>query len=155
HTYSSATSTTDEQLNFNMSKVYFFSEDTDFRLKQKIAVRQWIKETARTEGFRTGELNVIFCSDTYLLALNKQYLSHDTFTDIVTFSNNNHAHTLSGDVFISIDRVRENAAKFGVDERDELHRVIIHGILHLCGYGDKGRGEKKRMTEKEDFYLSK
>lgn len=137
-----------------MSNIHFFSEDTDFRPKQKIAIRQWIKKTAGAEGFKTGEISVILCSDAHLLAINKQYLNHDTFTDIVTFDNSDHEDTLAGDIFISIDRVRENAATFGVDERDELHRVIIHGILHLCGYGDKSRDEKKRMTEKEDFYLS-
>lgn len=138
-----------------MSNVYFFSEDTDFQPRQKMATRRWIKEAARAEGFRIGEINVVFCSDAYLLTLNNQYLNHDTFTDIVTFDNSDRQGTLAGDIFISIDRVRENAVKFGVDERDELHRVVIHGILHLCGYGDKGRDEKKKMTEKENFYLDR
>jgi probable rRNA maturation factor len=90
-----------------------------------------------------------------LLAVNKQYLQHDTYTDIVTFDNSEQAEVIAGDIFISIDRVQENAAKFGVAEPDELHRVIIHGILHLCGYGDKKKEDKARMTEKEDFYLAR
>ncbi len=137
-----------------MRNIHFFSEDIDFRPKQKIAIRQWIKTTATAEGFRTGEINLILCSDAYLLDINKQYLNHDTFTDIVTFGNSEDEGVIAGDIFISIDRIRENAAKFGVEERDELHRVIIHGILHLCGYGDKKKGEKEVMTAKEDFYLA-
>ncbi|WP_257667397.1 rRNA maturation RNase YbeY [Parapedobacter tibetensis] len=138
-----------------MSNIYFFSEDTDFQPKQKINIRQWIKETTRAEGFKTGEISIILCSDPYLLTINKQYLNHDTLTDIVTFDHHEKQGTIAGDIFISVDRVRENAEKFGVAVRDELHRVIIHGILHLCGYGDKSKKEKEIMREKEDFYLAK
>ena len=137
-----------------MRNIQFFSEDSDFQPKQKTAIRQWIKESALAEGFKIGEISIILCSDAYLLDINKQYLNHDTFTDIVTFDNSEKAGTIAGDIFISIDRIRENAKKFGVEEQDELHRVIIHGILHLCGYGDKKKAEKKLMTEKEDFYLN-
>jgi len=98
---------------------------------------------------------VVLCSDAYLLAINQQYLHHDTYTDIVTFDNSGRGDTIEGDIFISIDRVAENARKFAVPERDELHRVIIHGILHLCGYGDKKKADKALMTGKEDFYLSR
>lgn len=138
-----------------MRNIRFFSEDTDFQPKQKGAIRQWISESAMAEGFRTGEINIVFCSDAYLLDINRQYLNHDTFTDIVTFDASEHEWVIAGDIFISIDRIRENAGKFGVPERDELHRVIIHGILHLCGYRDKKKAEKAQMTEKEDFYLIK
>ena len=137
-----------------MRNIQFFSEGIDFQPKQKTAIRQWIKESALAEGFKTGEISIILCSDTYLLDINKQYLNHDTFTDIVTFDNSEKAGTIAGDIFISIDRIRENAKKFGVEEQDELHRIIIHGILHLCGYGDKKKTEKTLMTEKEDFYLN-
>jgi len=137
-----------------MSNVYVFSEDTDCQPRQKMAIRRWIREAAGAEGFRIGEINVVLCSDAYLLALNNQYLNHDTFTDIVTFDHSEQEALLMGDIFISIDRVRENAPKFGVSQTDELHRVLIHGILHLCGYGDKGKKEKALMTEKEDFYLA-
>lgn len=137
-----------------MNNIHFFSEDTKFQLRQKTVVRQWIVESARAEGFKVGEISIIFCSDNYLLEINRQYLNHDTFTDIVTFDHSEQEALLMGDIFISIDRVRENAPKFGVSQTDELHRVLIHGILHLCGYGDKGKKEKALMTEKEDFYLA-
>ncbi|MBK1442160.1 rRNA maturation RNase YbeY [Parapedobacter sp. ISTM3] len=138
-----------------MGQILFFSEDTTYRLKHKIALRIWIKDTAESEGFRVGDINVVICSDAYLLAINRQYLQHDTFTDIVTFDHSDREGVIAGDVFISIDRIHENATKFGVTERDELHRVIIHGILHLCGYRDKKKAEKAQMTEKEDFYLAR
>lgn len=138
-----------------MRNIQFFSEDTDYKPKRKIALRAWITETIRTEGYKTGEVNIVVCSDAYLLAINRQYLQHDTYTDIVTFDSREVADVIAGDIFISIDRVRENAAKFGVSEADELHRVIIHGILHLCGYGDKKKKDKALMTEKEDFYLAR
>jgi len=138
-----------------MGNSYFFTEDTDYRLRQKIALRKWIEETAKAEGFKTGEISIVLCSDVYLLRINQQYLNHDTYTDIVTFDNSDEEEVIAGDIFISIDRVRENAAKFGVSEQDELHRVIIHGILHLCGYGDKKKAEKAVMTAKEDYYLAR
>ncbi|RQP15354.1 MAG: rRNA maturation RNase YbeY [Parapedobacter sp.] len=138
-----------------MRNILFFSEDTDFQPNQKTAIRQWIKESAVAEGFRAGEISLIFCSDAYMLEINKQYLNHDTYTDIVTFDTSEAEEIIAGDIFISIERVRENAEKFGVSVRDELHRVIIHGILHLCGYRDKKKAEKALMTKKEDYYLSK
>jgi len=134
--------------------VHFFSEDTFYDLKQKVLVRNWIKDTILAEGFRLADLNFIFCSDEYLLDINKQYLNHDTYTDIITFDNSDEEKLIVGDIFISIDRVLENAAKFHVDERDELHRVMIHGTLHLLGYPDKGAKAKKIMTAREDHYLS-
>ena len=137
-------------------KIHFFSEDIEFKPEQKSHVRQWIKETIREEGFKkTGELNFIFCSDDYLLDINREYLNHHTLTDIITFDNSETDDTISGDVFISITRVNENARTFGVSERDELHRVIIHGVLHLCGYTDKNRSQKEEMTAKENYYLAK
>ncbi|MFC7525467.1 rRNA maturation RNase YbeY [Parapedobacter sp. GCM10030251] len=138
-----------------MRNIHFFSEDTDYKPKHKTALRAWIKETLDTEGYKAGEINIILCSDAYLLTINRQYLQHDTYTDIVTFDNSDAVGIIAGDIFISIERVRENAAKFGVSEADELHRVIIHGMLHLCGYGDKKKEDKMRMTEKEDFYLAR
>lgn len=138
-----------------MGHIHFFTEDTPYKIGQKLLLKQWIKATVAAERFRVGEISIIVCSDAYLLAINTQYLRHDTYTDIVTFDNSDRDDTIAGDVFVSIDRVRENAVKFGVPERDELHRVIIHGILHLCGYGDKKKGEKALMTEKEDFYLER
>ncbi len=135
--------------------VHFFSEDLVFTLKQKTHVRNWIKSTITEEGFKLAELNYIFCSDPYLLTINQQYLNHDTFTDIITFDNSEVEKEITGDIFISIDRIRENAVKFKVPFEDELHRVIIHGTLHLLGYPDKTKAAKAIMTQKEDEYLAK
>ncbi|NEU09123.1 rRNA maturation RNase YbeY [Flavihumibacter sp. R14] len=134
--------------------IHFFSEDIEFTLKQKLLVRSWIKDTILAEGYRLSELNYIFSSDNYLLELNKQYLNHDTYTDIITFDNSETPKLITGDIFISIDRVRENSSKFSVNEWDELHRVMIHGALHLLGYPDKGAVAKKLMTSRENHYLS-
>ena len=101
------------------------------------------------------ELTYVFCSDAYLLPMNQQYLDHDTYTDIITFDNSEVEGDIVGDIFISVERVRENAAKFNITETDELHRVIIHGALHLLGYTDKSVVTKKKMTQKEDECLAK
>jgi len=139
-----------------MSTINFFAEETDFKPKEKQKIRQWVLDTTKSEGFKKiTELNFTFCSDAYLLEINKQYLQHDTFTDIVTFDSSEDDDIIAGDIFISIDRIQENASKFKVAERDELHRVIIHGVLHLCGYPDKKPEDKKLMTSKEDEYLGK
>ncbi|MEO6978348.1 MAG: rRNA maturation RNase YbeY [Mucilaginibacter sp.] len=138
-----------------MPAIQFFEEDITYTLKQKTAVRQWVTDTIIAEGYKLKELTYIFCSDSYLLQINQQYLNHDTYTDIVTFDNSDIAKTIVGDIFISIDRIRENAGKFSHTEADELHRVIIHGALHLLGYKDKSPADKKKMTLKEDFYLNK
>lgn len=135
--------------------IHFFSEDLEFTLKQKTNVRNWIKSTIIAEGYALDELNFIFCSDAYLLTINQQYLDHDTYTDIITFDNSEEEDRITGDIFISVERVRENANHFGVAFEDELHRVIIHGTLHLLGYPDKTKVEKTRMTQKEDEYLAK
>lgn len=138
-----------------MPAINFFEEDIKFKLKQKTQLRQWIKETIEAEGYKLKELNYIFCSDAYLIEINRQYLNHDTYTDIVTFDNSEVQGDIVGDIFISIERTRENAAKFSVADTDELHRVIIHGTLHLLGYPDKKPADKKIMTQKEDYYLGK
>lgn len=138
-----------------MPAIHFFEEDIRFKLKNRNGLKQWIKETIGAEGFKLKELNYIFCSDAYLLQINQQYLDHDTFTDIITFDNSEKAGIIEGDIFISIERIRENAMKFSSGEENELHRVIIHGALHLLGYQDKKAESKKLMTEKEDHYLSR
>jgi rRNA maturation RNase YbeY len=138
-----------------MPAIHFFEEDITYKLKHKTLVRQWINETIIAEGYKLKELNYIFCSDPYLLQINRQYLDHDTYTDIITFDNSETEGSIVGDIFISIDRIRENAAKFGPSETDELHRVVIHGALHLLGYTDKTPVTKQKMTQKEDFYLNK
>jgi len=138
-----------------MPAIHFFEEDITYKLKKKTLVKQWITETILAEGFRLKELNYIFCSDAYLLQINQQYLNHDTYTDIITFDNSETEKVITGDIFISIERIRENAAKYNITEADELHRVIIHGALHLLGYKDKTPVTKQKMTEKEDLYLNK
>ena len=136
-----------------MPSVNFFEEDIRFDLKNKLKVKQWVKATIAAEGYKLQELNYIFCSDSYLLTINQQYLDHDTYTDIVTFDNSEKEGFIEGDIFISIDRIRENSVKFNSGEANELHRVIIHGALHLLGYQDKKTENKKIMTGKEDHYL--
>jgi probable rRNA maturation factor len=138
-----------------MPAIQFFEEDISYKLKNKTLVRQWIKDTITAEGFKLKELTYVFCSDAYLLPMNQQYLDHDTLTDIITFDNSEEEGQIVGDIFISIERIRENAAKFGVTETQELHRVIIHGALHLLGYTDKTVVTKQKMTQKEDEYLAK
>ena len=138
-----------------MPAISFFEEDISFTLKDKAKVRQWVTDTIIAEGFKLKELNYIFCSDAYLLEINQQYLDHDTYTDIVTFDNSEEEGKIVSDIFISIERIRENAIKFNVTETTELHRIIIHGALHLLGYKDKSPADKQKMTQKEDFYLSK
>ncbi len=138
-----------------MPAISFFEEDITYKLKHKTALRQWITQTIDAEGFKLKELSYIFCSDSYLLQINRQYLNHDTYTDIITFDNSETDNLITGDIFISIERIRENAIKFNIPETDELHRVIIHGVLHLLGYKDKTPVTKQKMTQKEDFYLNK
>lgn len=135
--------------------VFFFEEDIQFKPKNKGKLREWIKATIIAEGYTLSELNYIFCSDTYLLAMNQRYLDHDTYTDIITFDNSEIEKVVVGDIFISVDRIRENAKQFSGNETDELHRVIIHGALHLLGYKDKTKAQKTLMTQKEDHYLAK
>jgi probable rRNA maturation factor len=138
-----------------MPAISFFEDDIQFKLKNKAQVRQWITATIFAEGYKLKELTYIFCSDAYLLQINRQYLDHDTYTDIITFDNSEEEGKITGDIFISIERIRENASKFKVSETEELHRVIIHGALHLLGYKDKSAAHKRKMTQKEDFYLNK
>ncbi|MFC0317399.1 MULTISPECIES: rRNA maturation RNase YbeY [Olivibacter] len=135
--------------------VNFFTEEIKYTIKNKLLLKQWIKDAIANEGLKPGEISFIFCSDEYLHKINVEYLNHDTYTDIITFDNSDDENVIAGDIFISIDRIKENAKSFLVKEIDELHRVIIHGILHLCGYLDKKPVDKKRMTEKENEYLSK
>jgi rRNA maturation RNase YbeY len=132
--------------------IQYCSEDISIPKIQKRKITRWIKETITSEGKVTGDISFIFCSDAYLLEVNKQYLNHDYFTDIITFDyvENN---LISGDIFISCDRVKENAAQFKTGFENELSRIIIHGVLHLLGYKDKSKKEKLRMTDKENFYL--
>jgi len=136
-----------------MGAILFFSEKIRFKLKDPKRTTSWIKSVIKREGCALTAINYIFCSDDYLREINIQYLKHKTYTDIVTF-NYGSADQIEGDIFISIERVKENAKKFNAEFEIELHRVIIHGILHLIGYTDKSKTEKALMREKEDTYLS-
>ncbi len=137
-----------------MGSIRFFCEDIRFKLPHPRKTSSWIKNTISAEHGTLISLNYIFCSDDFLRNINIQYLNHHTYTDIVTFSHAEAEGEIEGDIFISIDRVKENAAKFATDFDDELHRVITHGALHLLGYSDKKPKEKTLMRAKEDAYLS-
>ena len=130
-----------------------FTSNTNFQLRHKTVLKSWIKKVVGKEGKKMKDLSFIFCDDMELLNKNSKYLNHDTLTDILTFdySENNN---ISGDIYISIDRVKENAKTYKVTFENELDRVMIHGVLHLLGYKDKSKKDQKAMREKEDFYLS-
>ncbi len=129
-----------------------FNYETDFNLKNETTTEKWILEAVDEEGFEVGEINYIFCNDEYLHKINVEFLQHDTLTDIISFD-----YTLGkligGDIFISIERVKDNAKDFNVSFEEELHRVLIHGILHYMGYKDKTDEEKQLMRAKENYYL--
>jgi probable rRNA maturation factor len=135
--------------------IHLFEEDIKIKIKNKLAIKKWLKYTVENEKQTLEELNYIFCSDEYLLEMNVSYLNHDTLTDIITFDNSESEFTIVGDIFISVDRVKENAETFGVSFEDELHRVMVHGALHLLGYKDKKKDEKEKMRERENYYLKK
>ncbi len=133
--------------------VYYHNEDTPFKVTGRLLLRKWINSAIEEEGKLPGDITYIFCSDQYLLELNRSALDHDYYTDIITFDYCE-GKTVSGDLFISVDRVEDNAKNLGNSFRDELHRVMIHGVLHLCGYQDKTKKEEQTMREKEDYYLN-
>lgn len=132
--------------------IRYFCEDIRFTYKNKLANNRWLKMVAGSEIRKIGDINVIFCSDNYILDVNMKYLQHDYFTDIITFDYCE-GKVLSGDLFISVDIVRENSIEFGTDFEEELHRVIVHGVLHLIGYDDHTEEDKKVMRQKENYYL--
>jgi probable rRNA maturation factor len=134
--------------------ISFHTEELAFQLPRKLQHKQWLKAVAAEEGKKVGELNYVFCSDEYLLKINQDYLQHDTLTDIVTFDNSDNPNVIEGDIFISYERVVENGEKLKTTD-SELQRVMVHGLLHLCGYKDKAKADKSLMTEKEDYYLAK
>jgi probable rRNA maturation factor len=135
------------------SPIQFFNEGISFTLKDKTGIRKWLNFVIREEKKTPWYINFIFCTDEYLLDLNRTYLQHDTFTDILTFPYNDDENTVSGDIFISVDRVKENAGIYLQDFQREIKRVMAHGVLHLIGYSDHGKKQKERMTEREDYCL--
>lgn len=135
--------------------INFHTEDIVFTVKNKTRIKRWIIQLIEAKKCKTGTINFIFCSDSYLLSINKQYLNHNTLTDIITFDYSKEQKNIpiSGDVFISIDRIKENAMAFSKTFENELHRVIIHGILHLLGHTDKTKTAKEEMTKQENKAL--
>jgi len=136
-----------------MAQIQFFSEEIKFTVPNPRKTTAWIKAAIKKEKANLESINYIFCSDDFLRAMNIQYLKHQTYTDIITFNYGSDG-VIEGDIYISIDRIKENAEKFSVDFNSELRRVIIHGVLHLLGYNDKSKTEKALMRKKEDSYLS-
>ena len=138
-----------------MSNINFFSEEVDFKLPNKTSIVNWIKKIIALESNRQIiTITYIFCSDDFLSQINIKYLNHNTLTDIITFNNSDDDRYIDSDIYISIDRVFENSLSFNADRMDELHRVMIHGILHLLGYKDSNDNEKKIMRKKENECLN-
>lgn len=135
--------------------ILFHKEDIRFTLRFKTELIQWIRMIAKGRAYNIECVNYIFCSDQYLLKINKDYLKHDDYTDIITFDESLNKGNIMADIFISIDRVNDNASKFKVSFNDELHRVMIHGLLHLTGLKDKNEKQSKAMRKAEDEALSK
>lgn len=138
-----------------MAGITFFNEEIEFNLKGKQVLKDWISLVIESEGKKKGDISFIFCDDTYLSEINVQYLKHHTLTDIITFDYTaDNKGRISGDIFISIERVKENAESLKIPFVNELHRIIIHGVLHLLGYKDKTKVDKALMRQKEDYCLS-
>jgi rRNA maturation RNase YbeY len=137
-----------------MAALDFFAEDISFKLPKPGKTKRWIRQVIEREKKKLVHLNYVFCSDAYLLSLNEQYLKHKTLTDIITFDHSEDSGAIEGDVFISVERVRANAEDLHTGFDEELHRVLVHGVLHLVGYRDKSGPEKSAMRKKEDAYLS-
>ncbi len=133
--------------------IHFHCEELRFSLRSKRKIRAWITHTIQQEKLTAGDISIIFCNDKYLHKVNLDYLNHDTLTDIITFDYSAQ-ELISGDLFISYERVKKNALIFKQTAEKELRRVMIHGILHLCGYGDKTEAQKKEMRKNEDKYLA-
>lgn len=129
---------------------YFFENIEEIQLPENTT--EWVEQLIQTEGKKTGEINYIFCDDEYLLKINQDFLNHDYYTDIITFDYVK-GKTISGDIFVSLTRISDNATTLSDNFEKELVRVLAHGVLHLCGYKDKSDDEAKKMREKEDFYI--
>lgn len=134
--------------------ISYFTQDTAFKFAKKRITSSWLKDVAASEGRKIGDISVIFCSDPYILDVNRQYLKHDYYTDIITFDYCE-GDILSGDLFISVDTVKDNASFYGTLFEDELDRVIVHGVLHLIGYDDHSEEDIATMRSKENFYLAR
>ena len=134
--------------------VFFHNEDVDFPFHQKNKIKRWLKDVIEHLDFKLGNISVIFCSDDYLLSLNKKHLNHNYYTDVITFNYCSNK-TISGDIFVSVDRVRAFSIDTNTPFLSEINRVIVHGVLHLCGFDDKKPDEILKMRKLEDLYLTK
>ncbi len=135
-------------------KIQFFTEGVKFIIREKSKIRSWVKQTIECEGYEQGNLNIVLCNDQYLQGLNRKYLKSKLLTDILAFNFSENKRDIDGDIYISVDRVKENALLFKQTMKEELNRVIIHGVLHLMGYNDHKEEEVVIMRKKEDFYLA-
>lgn len=135
--------------------ISFYTADIRYSLRSRVKLRAWLSGVAAKEGYALRDLNIILCSDEYLYRLNVDFLKHRTYTDIITFDYSESKREISGELYISLDRIRYNANKLKINVKDELHRVMVHGLLHLCGYSDKTPRKKIQMTAKENFYLTR
>lgn len=140
-------------LSFSKSKVYFFFQEVKISLTRRTGLKKFIGSIFRKEGKKLKSINYIFCTDKALLEINRQFLSHDFYTDIITFDLSD-SEEIQAEIYISVDRIRDNAAQLGTSFKSELHRVIFHGVLHLCGYKDKSQIDQAKMRKKEDLYLA-
>lgn len=134
--------------------INYFFEDTNFKFNKRRATSKWLKSAITLENKKLGDISIIYCSDDYLLEINKQYLSHDYYTDVITF-NYCEGDLISGDIFISVDTIKANAEEYGASFENELCRVMVHGLLHLIGYDDDCESNQLIMRQKEDFYLER
>ena len=141
-------------LSSSKSKVCFFFQEVKVNLAKRTEVKKYLQSIFKSEGKKIKSINYIFCTDKALLEINRQFLNHDFYTDIITFDLSE-TEVIEAEIYISIDRVKDNALQLGVSFKLELHRVIFHGVLHLCGYKDKSKAEKNKMRGKEEFYLKK
>ena len=135
--------------------IQFHFEGIEYDLPDAENLIFWIQKTIESEAFQLQSLHFIFCKDDYLYKINRKFLNHDTLTDVITFPYSKKKNLIEGDIYISLERIKENANKYAVTFMQELKRVMIHGVLHLCGYGDKKKKEKIIMRKKENFYLEK
>jgi len=135
--------------------VRYYNDDCTYRLPQKRLTTQWLHRCAEREGYRIGDISYIFCSSGRLLEINRQFLGHDYFTDVITFDDSDRkgTRTISGEIYIDVDTVADNALQFGATRLEEMRRVVVHGVLHLCGYRDKTPRAEKKMHRKEDECL--
>jgi rRNA maturation RNase YbeY len=136
----------------NRERISFQTQDIELIMKEKNKIRQWIVDAIRNEGKKSGDIAYVFCSDEYMLGMNQQYLHHDDYTDVITFDYTE-GDRVSGDIFISVERILDNSMQLKTTPEEELHRVMIHGVMHLCGYKDKKPKERANMTVKENQYL--